>query len=690
MPRPAVVLILSSILGCGAANLATAHDDASDDSAKPWALRPVQRPNVPVAQPGDDVRNSIDAFIAAELHKAQLTPAAEADRRTLIRRLTFDLTGLPPTPEEVAAFTADSRPDAYDRLVDRLLASPHYGERWGRHWLDVVRFAESHGYERDDPKPNAWKYRDYVVDSLNRDKPYDRFLTEQLAGDELPDASAETKVATGLHRLGLIDDEPADPVMDRYDQLDDMVKTVGTTFLGVTLHCARCHDHKFDPIKQADYYRFVSFFEPTKPYVRDSIESISLPLADRAELERHRVLSEAVERQLGALKQRLSEIGGNDAKLKASIEAQIAVLEKNKPGGIAYALGLTDASPNPPATKIRVRGDAHKPGDEVAPGFIKAIDDRTPSIIPAPAATTTGRRSALARWITSPDQPLTPRVIVNRLWHHHFGRGIVGTPSDFGAMGEAATHPELLDWLACELVHSGWSLKHIHRLIVTSAAYRRSNDWNDTAGESDPHNTLLWRFTPRRLEAEPVRDAILAVTGSLNKQAGGPSVMPPIDKAVLAGQSRPGNGWTVSPPEQQTRRSVYVFVKRTLPLPELEVLDAACTDEPTPKRAVTTTAPQALTMINSEFMHEQASRFVQRLKVECGDDPARQVERAFQLAYTRVPTAEERAASLAFLGEQESLVIRREKAEERAQPRDEAVRAFCLVLLNSNEFLTVD
>ncbi len=683
MSRPARLVWLLAAL------FASSIAQAGDEVAKPWALQCVKRPPVPVGDATLPANNPIDQFINAGLRDAGLTPTPEADRRTLIRRVNFDLLGLPPRPEDTAAFISDPRPDAYERLVDRLLASPHFGERWGRHWLDVVRFAESHGYERDDPKPNAWRYRDYVIDALNADKPYDRFLVEQLAGDELPDATAESKIATGIHRLGLVDDEPADPVMDRFDQLDDMVKTVGTTFLGLTLHCARCHDHKFDPIKQSDYYRIVSFFAPSKPYVRDSVESISLPLAHPSEERRLADFNKAIDRQVEALKKSREQPGNNDSATKAALDARIAELNKGRPGGLPLALGLTDQGPSAQPTKILVRGDAHKPGDEVAPGFIRVMDPATPAILPI-ANATTGRRTALARWITSPDQPLTARVIVNRLWHHHFGRGIVGTPSDFGAMGEPPTHPALIDWLACEMVERGWSQKAIHRLILTSAAYRRAATWNDTGGAADPDNTLLWRFTPRRLEAEPTRDAILAVSGALNSSMHGPSIMPPIDKAVLAGQSRPGNGWKVSDPRDAARRSIYVFVKRTLPLPELEVMDAACADEPCPSRPVTTTAPQALTLINSTFAHEQAARFATRLHDEAGDDTARQIERAYVLAFARTPSELERTRAQAFLLEHDRLIRSRPNPPDQAATKFESLRAFCLVLINSNEFLTVD
>ncbi len=657
----------------------------------PWIFQPVSKPEVPRvdADAATRLRNPVDAFLEAALARESITPAPEADRRTLIRRLTFDLIGLPPQPAEVSAFLADARPDAYERLVDRLLASPQFGERWGRHWLDVARYAETHGYERDDPKPNAWKYRDYVIRALNSDKPYDRFLTEQIAGDELPQPDADALIATGLHRLGLIDDEPADPVMDRFDQLDDLVKTVGTTFLGLTIHCARCHDHKFDPIKQTDYYRMLAFFEPSRPYIRDRVESISLPLASAAEQRRRDDLNAAVTRQITTLRTRLESLADDQKPTQSAIQKQIEILEQTRPAQLPLTLGLTDRAPTAEPTRLLIRGDAHRPGDEVLPAFLQAIDPSPPRIN-SPNGQSTGRRTALARWLTQPENPLTARVIANRLWHHHFGRGIVATPSDFGAMGDIPSHPELLDYLAAQLIESGWSLKAIHRLIVTSAAYRRSNEWNAQAHDLDPDNRLLWRRTPRRLEAEPIRDSMLAVSGRLNPAMAGPSIRPPIDAAVLAGQSVPGKGWDLSSPDQSIRRSIYVHIKRTLLLPELELLDAPDTNEPCPARPTTTTSLQALTFLNSEAAHLQAAAFADRLEREAGSLLNSQITHAYQLAFSRNPTPAESARALRFLTEHAARIAGRPQPSPPSKPDHDALTAFCLVLLNSNEFLTID
>ncbi len=684
--------------------------DPLDEGPKPWAFRPVSHRDIPRIV---GVSHPIDAFVTRKLNSIGLSAAPKADNRTLIRRLSFDLIGLPPTPEELSVFLADVRPDAYERLVDRLLASPHYGERWGRHWLDLVRYAETHGYERDDPKPNAWRYRDWVVSALTRDLPYDRFLMEQLAGDELPDATDESRTATGMYRLGPIDDEPADPVMDRFDQLDDMVKTIGSTMLGLTIHCARCHNHKFDPIKQTDYYQMLAFLTPSKKYVRGEEASISVVLSSDSEHDRVGEMNAAVDRQIARKKERIEALlaphktsvegmpgdpnalavallSPTEKALKGNLELTIKRLDRYRPTGLRMSLGLTDAGPSAEPTHVMVRGDAHTPGKLVDPGFLSAIESGAPTIEPPSVSKTTGRRLALAKWITRPDNPLTARVMVNRIWQGHFGRGIVATPSDFGAMGDGPSDPELLDWLASEFVASGWKLKAMHRLIVTSEAYQRSAEWNEKAAEVDPENSAIWRFAPRRLEAEPIRDAVLAVSGTLDHAIGGPSVMPEIEKAVLAGQSRPGTGWEVSNPKVAARRSIYVKVKRTLGLPELEVMDAAENSEPCPQRFVTTTAPQALATLNGKFFHDQAAHFADRLQREAGNDPAAQVDRAFALAFARAPTDSERGRSLEFLQRQAERVTARPKSKDRADPPREALGAFCLILFCTNEFLTVD
>ncbi len=593
--------------------------------AEHWAFRPVAPPAVPqTSDLKSQISNPIDAFVLARLEKAGIRPAPPADKRTLLRRVTLDLIGLPPTPQEQRAFLADDSPGAFAKVVDRLLASPQYGERWGRHWLDVARYAETNGYERDGAKPSAWRYRDYVIDSLNRDKPFDRFATEQIAGDEIDGSDAETQIATTFLRLGTWDDEPADPQVDRYDQLDDVLGTTATAFLGLTLRCARCHHHKFEPFTQTDYYRMLAVFEPLKR-----------PQQERRDLD---VPVGSVE-QLRAFR----------ADLKAA------------PRGYVWK----EDGPTAPVTHVLRRGDPKRPREEVAPGLPAVLVRHQPEP-PRPTANTTGRRLWLAKWVASADNPLTARVIVNRVWQGHFGRGLVPSANDFGTAGEPPTHPELLDWLASEFVKGGWRLKPLHRLIVLSAAYQRS-----ASADGDPKGTLLGRWRPRRLEAEAVRDSMLAVSGRLNPQQHGPSVFPTLARAVLRGQSRPGDGWGKSDEAQQARRGVYVFVKRSLAVPELELLDAPDTTSSCEARPVSTTAPQALTFLNGAFANEQANFFAQRLRREAGDDPAAQVRRAFDLALARPPRDEELTETVAFLGRH-------------------PLKALCLVVLNLNEFVYLE
>ncbi len=584
-----------------------------------WSYRPVVRPMVPEVKHSGWARNPIDAFVLSRLEREGLEPAPEADRVALIRRLTFDLIGLPPTPEEVDRFVADRSPIAYDRLVDRLLDSPHYGERWGRHWLDLVRYAETNGYERDNPKPLAWRYRDYVIDAFNRDKAYDRFVLEQLAGDEIDPASVEAMTATGYYRLGIWDDEPADRALARYDVLDGVVSTTGQVFLGMTLNCARCHDHKVDPIPQADYYRLIAFFKD------------------------------------------LSDSDGKDIRKVETARGSIEVMSiREHRRGPAHVL---------------LRGNPSILGPEVTPGV--------PGVISAGAETFAddrGKRRALADWIVAPRNPRTARVLANRLWQYHFGRGIVPTPNDFGKLGEAATHPELLDWLASELTSGGWRIKRMHRMIVMSSIYRMSSRPSAAGLAADPSNRWFWRFPMRRLSAEEVRDAILAVSGSLRPKAGGPSIRPPIPAEVLAGQSVPGRGWDVSPPEEAARRSVYVHVKRSLLVPILATHDAADTDSSCPVRYTTTVPTQALGLLNGEFANEQATYLADRLIREEPGDPAGQVRLAIRLTTSREPSPEELRRDLAFLRD----------LRDRGLADREAIVQYALLVLNANAFFYLD
>ncbi len=594
-----------------------------------WAFRPVVRPSVPGSATG-----AIDAFLAVKLKEKGLGFAPLASRRQLIRRATFDLIGLPPTPTEVEAFERDERPDAYERLLDRLLASPHYGERWGRHWLDVVRYADTNGYERDDEKPFSWRYRDYVIRSLNADKPYDQFVREQLAGDELDRVTDDSLAATAFYRLGPWDDEPDDRRQAEYDDLDDVVSTTATTFLGLSVGCARCHDHKFDPIGQDDYYAMLAFLRNVKPYAKPS------KIADRT------------------------------------------ILAPLTGGGMTLAVQERGGRPLP--THVLSRGSAATPGKEVQPRFLRVLcqnDESAAPRLPAPGPRSSGRRRALAEWIARKENPLTARVMVNRLWHHHFGRGIVATPSDFGKTGLPPTHPELLDFLAAELVEGGWRLKRMHRTMMLSHAYRQSSRVGEgPALRSDPGNVLLWRQNLRRLEAEAVRDVVLAVSGGLNPRMGGRGVFPPLSKEVLSTQSRPGAGWGRSSTEDQARRSVYVFSKRTLGVPLLEAFDAASPDRSIAARTATTIAPQALTLLNSDFVEEQAAAFADRLIKESGNDPGANVVRMFRVALSRAPTAQETRIARAYL----------ERVTRQGADKRRALALLCKVALNLNELVYVD
>ncbi len=593
-----------------------------------WSFQPVKAPAIPRVKNAAAVRNPIDAFVQAKLAVKGLKPSPEASKRELIRRATFELIGLPPTPDEVDAFLADQSPEAYEKLIDRLLARPQYGERWGRHWLDVVRFAQTNGYERDAEKPFAWRYRDYVIQSFNEDKPYDQFVREQIAGDELDTVTDASLVATAFYRLGVWDDEPDDARQAEFDNLDDMLSTLGSAFMGLTVGCARCHDHKFDPISQAEYYSLLTFLRNIKRYVKHDDKS-----ADQVIF----------------------------APLKGG-EKTLAVVEN---GAV------------PPKTHVLIRGSAATPAAEVQPGFIRVLcgsEAATQPVIPAaqPGAKTSGRRRVLAEWLASPHHPLTARVMANRLWHYHFGRGLVATPNDFGRTGLAPTHPELLDYLASELVEGGWKLKRMHRLIMLSATYRQaSRAENPKAVAVDPGNRLLWRQNLRRLEAEAIRDAILATSGKLNLAMGGRGVFPALPPEVLATQSAPGSGWGKSDEAERSRRSVYIFIKRTLGVPLLETFDLATPDNSIAARATTTVAPQALILLNSTFADEQAAAFAQRLEKEAGAGTDARIERAFRLALARRPTPRELEIARSYIDRH-------------------TLAAFCKVVLNLNEFVYID
>jgi hypothetical protein len=631
--RAILTLVAVLFVSARAANLESLSDTPY------WSFQAVKRPASPVGE------KPIDAFITAKLKGAALAQNPPATRRELIRRAYFDLIGLPPTPEEVSAFEWDDSPDAFELVLDRLLASPHYGERWGRHWLDVVRFAQSNGYERDGEKLLAWRYRDYVIKAFNEDKPYDRFVTEQIAGDELPDGTADTVAATAFQRLGVFDDEPDDKRMAEFDALDDVVATTGTTFLGLTLGCARCHDHKFDPIRQADYYSFLAFFRGVRPFesTTPGFDSPGFtPLAGTEEIRHWRAWKNS---RLKTLEE--ERMRAPDEKKRKQIEAEIKKTKEDVP--YEWTLAVSERGRECPATHILTRGNAATPNREVEPAFPQCLTKRAPKFPePPPDALTSGRRRVLAEWMASSENPLTARVMVNRVWQHHFGEGLVKTPSDFGRAGATPSHPELLDWLAAEFMETGWSLKKLHKLIMLSATYQQSSRAeNERAMAVDPGNRLLWRQNAHRLEAEALRDTMLAVSGSLNTRMAGRGFFPHLAGEVLAGQSRPGLDWDVSGAGEQARRSVYAFVRRTMGVPLFEAFDYNNTTSPLAERSVTTVAPQALMLLNADFMQQQASHFATRVAGE--RDPSAEVKRAYAIAFNRSPSQNELRTGMEFL-----------------------------------------
>lgn len=694
----------------------------SDEDRNYWAYRPVVRPALPAVSNPSWLVNEIDAFILARLDDAALAPAPAAGRRTLIRRLSYDLTGLPPTESEVSRFLADDRPDAYERLVDRILNSPHYGEKWGRHWLDVVHYAETNGYERDGPKPNVWRYRDYVIDAFNEDKPYDAFILEQLAGDEIDDATAEQWIATGVQRLGLWDDEPADPVQAYYDSLDDVVSTTCQIYLGMSVGCARCHDHKIDPIPQSDYYRLMAFFNNTYKDIREDVYEktkftylTQTTIASEAEKRAHRELEKAHRQQLDRLRAQVKvyedevyesfsnpekEDAADDRTRREMIRKKAADVlghrelaeyrrlkkefdrqEQNRIPQLARALTVRENGGEAPPMHIHIRGSAHAKGKEVRPGFPSVLTDVDPDAPPRPGKASSGRRTLLAQWIASRQNPLTARVMVNRLWQHHFGRGIVSTSNDFGRFGQQPTHPALLDWLAAEFMENDWQIKAMQRRIVTSSAYRMAYYESEIGHAKDPENRLFWRFDMRRLTAEEVRDSVLLLTGRFNEKMGGPSVYTEIPKELLHGASRPDHAWGTSPPSERVRRSIYVHIKRSVVEPVLGTFDIADTDASCPVRFVTTVSTQALTSLNGEFFNREAAVMADRVRHEAGSNVADQVAYGLHLALHRPPSESEIERGVGLIHDWQS---------KDNLTAEKALDYFCLMVLNLNELLYLD
>ena len=697
-----------------------------------WSLRTPQANPPPDAHAASGMAlTPVDRFLVARLSSNHLALSPEADRRTLIRRVTFDLTGLPPTPDEMDRFLQDPSRDAYDRLVTRLLESPRFGENQARLWLDVVRYSDSNGFDWDEFRPKAWRFRDYVVRAFNTDKPFDRFVLEQLAGDELVPGAPRTPaeqdalIATGFLRLGPHDS--AAPLFNeqersRAELMSDLVETTGGAFLGLTMACCRCHDHKFDPLSQVDHYRMRAFFEPVKfandtpldldaeqTTIRNQQEATDgriQPLEKtrdqvlnrtRKRLRAERIAKLSAEEQAllshdttnapPALMELKKRVLASDSEVRTALppeevtqirelETQIAALRRERPT-FTTGLLMTDAEGTPSVTYVLHQGRHQDPRDPVAPGFPSALDPQPARIDPAPNPKTQGRRLALARWIVSRENPLTARVLVNRIWQQHFGTGLVGTPNDFGFAGTRPSHPELLDWLAIEFMDHGWSVKHLHRLLVTSTAYRQRS--TGTAGAAvDPDNLLLWRQNPHRLAAEPLRDALLASSGLLLLRAGGPPTWPELPPEVL--QANPAflddnetktKGWYPSPASDQPVRSLFLVQKRTVRVPFMETFDLPENSTSCARRTSSTVAPQALSLMNGSLAIEAARTLAERVRREVGDQPEPQIRRAFRITLLRAVTQVEVERSASLL-------------------RQHGLTALCRALLNLNEFAYVD
>ncbi len=723
---------------------ASSRDEAA---RKHWSFQSVRRPKLPEVRDRRWVSTPLDAFVLAGLERAGLEPAAPADKATLLRRVSLDLIGLPPTPAEVDEFLADSTAGAYARVVERLLASPHYGERWARHWLDLARYADSEGFKADETRPYVWRYRDYVIQAFNEDKPYDRFVQEQLAADELWPADRSVQVATAFNRH-YPDESNARNIMQRRQEiLNDITDTVGSVFLGLSYGCARCHDHKYDPILQSDYYRLQAFFantaardgQPLAPgeavqeyqarlavweektrELRAEMESIAAPHRRAIEKdyrekypdEIREILAKAegertpFERQMAWKARQYLDPSSHEyiaddnavaGRLKGATKARWEELRKQvqsfaglRPAELPRGSLMTDLGSEAPATFVLNRGLYDKPGQEVQPGLLQVLFPEPARVWASPGENSTGRRSALARLVTDRANPLTARVMVNRVWQYHFGRGLVGTPSDFGFKGEAPTHPALLDWLADEFVARGWSLKALHRVMVLSSTYQQASTHRASAARLDPENKLWWKYPRHRLEGEIIRDAALHVSGRLNPKMGGPSVFPELPM----GMPVPRGGWKVSAEvEERDRRSVYVFVRRNTRYPIFDNFDQPDPHESCARRNVTTSPLQALTLLNSHLTLDWARSLAGRVRQAAGDDEARQVETAFRLAYGRLPDAAERRMAAEFLRVQGGLLARRAGAGTGggdaggAEGVGSALADLCHTLINANEFV---
>jgi hypothetical protein len=730
--------------------------DASDKSDR--LFKPVARPLVPSVERTPLVKNEIDSFILASLERAGLTFNSIAAKESLLRRVTYDLTGLPPTPQEQTAFLDDQSTSAYERVVDRLLASPHYGEHMAQDWLDLVRYAETAGFKIDEERPDAYRYRDYVVRSFNDDLPYDRFVAQQLAGDELEPDNPDAIVATGYLRLYPEESNASNFRLSRQHILDDITEVTGLSLFGMTVGCAKCHDHKFDPILQSDYYELQAFFAPILPKngvplgspeqrhefaqrqslweqatqgVRGKIESLVAPvrlkamneLASAFDPDTQRACLTPVE-QRTPMEQQLAALASREVEKKMNrvpryldevarkqydaLAKELQAFDPMRPDALPTAMAIGEVDGPAPATFVLATGNYSKPIKEVAPDYPEFLEDDDPEFQPPQRAGTsrhtTGRRSALVRWLTHPDHPLFARVMVNRIWQHHFARGIVGTPNDFGLMGESATHPELLDWMAAEFAQRRFSMKAMHRLIVLSTAYQQSsnvdeqNPLHKMAKQIDPANKLLWHARRVRLRGETVRDAILQISGDLNLRMYGAGARPELPAELMATRY----AWEPDPNiEDRNRRSVYLFTRRNLRHPILGAFDPPDRISSCPRRTMTVTAPQALSLLNGKMALQQSRRWAGRLLAAAGANPAKFIAAAYRQAFGRRPAGAEISEAEQFLLDQSRKIAASDESLEPAMlpepmppampPADAAAAVdLCHALLNASEFLFVD
>lgn len=724
--------------------------DFTPQERQHWAFQPLR--NVSPAPAPQSGKSHIDSLITQGLSEKGLSLNPRANAAALLRRASLDLLGLPPAPAETENFLADDSFEAFEKALDRMLQSPHYGERAARHWLDLARYAESEGFKADETRPNVWRYRDYVIKSFNEDKPYDRFLKEQLAGDEFWPDNPDALIATGFNRHYPDESNARNLMQRRQEILNDVTDTAGAVFTGLTFGCARCHDHKSDPILQADYYRLQAFFANTAANdnvpllsrnelanyqarlkhweeatrdIREKIEAIEAP-------HRQEIINDYVEKYpaeirvalnkaagertpfecqmvakaelyirpdshqfIGNSKAVAGRLKGEQKKEWEKLQSELKTFAHLHPGELPTATGMLDISAAAPMTYVLARGTYDTAGNPVKPGFLAILGQTEIEPIPVPAPNSTGRRAALAEYLARPDHPLTARVMVNRIWQTHFGRGLVETASDFGMKGSGVSHPELLDYLAGSFIKNGWSIKALHKEIMLSAVYQQSAAYHEQGGEVDPENKLLWRFPRQRLQGEVIRDAALAVSGLLNPAMGGPSIFPELPAGLQA-----YGGWKTSAElTERNRRSIYVFVKRNLRYPMFESFDMPDTHESCARRMNTTSPLQALTMLNGKVSLEWAQGFAGRLIKAAPESVDAQLRLAWQLAYNRTAAEEELTAAREFLRMQTAVVRERlDKGEAIAgpagfdleqsdRPAAAALVDLCHTLLNSNEFV---